>query len=381
MLLIGSRAAQILAPKEFPREPNDWDFILWDREYQEIHALNSYNDSNPHIVNSFSRDERRHVWIMNDGTRCEFYVVFDDDVDTSSYSLLETSGRAAFDWPEFSFTRPFKPEQLPFRTQTTKVYVPSLSTLGLIKRSHAYFMKDYATWRKHMEDYHWIIATIDRRITSSCGFSIHEGVGQVCKDPLLSLRIKETEERIGKQRLPNMRVGVDKFFEQSKRSVDPLFVHDELHKVVAHDEGNPYYLNLLKDPTKVEVDIRKFMDLSPDDRRRCIQEEAYVIALERILIPVYIEGKNPKVNETIWNEIRDRWSSHYGVAATYNNMNAMIDCAIEWAIMRICTTLTTGWFRDYAIEIWPSLFDFEIDPWDRLVVAMQTKTIQPIRGY
>lgn len=371
MLLIGSRAAQILAPKEFPREPNDWDFLIWDREYQEIHALNSYNDSNPHIVNSFSRDEHRHVWIMNDDTRCEFYVVFDDDVDTSSYNLLYN-----YDYREDSV-------DLPFRVpKSVSVCVPTPDVLALIKRSHAYFMKDYATWRKHMEDYHWLVSSMPSpyRVVAPISFLKYAAVA--CKHPLLSLRIKETEERIGKQRLPNMRVTTDRFFEQSKRSVDPLFVHDELHKVVAHEEGKPYYLNLLKDPTKVEVDIRKFMDLSPDDRRRCIQEEAYVIALERILIPVYIEGREPKVNKKIWEEIKNNYAVRNNeYVAAYHDVETNMLCAIEWAIMRICTTLTTGWFRDYAIEIWPSLFDFEIDPWDRLVVAMKNKTIQPIRGY
>lgn len=35
--------------------------------------------------------------------------------------------------------------------------------------------------------------------------------------------------------------------------------------------------------------------------------------------------------------------------------------AYEMAIKRICTTLTGGWFRDYAVEHWPEVREPNVD--------------------
>jgi hypothetical protein len=53
-----------------------------------------------------------------------------------------------------------------------------------------------------------------------------------------------------------------------------------------------------------------------------VQEEAYVIALERAIIPMLFEG---------------------GPLAQPLE-------AYKWAVMRICTTLCSGWFREWALE-------------------------------
>jgi len=54
-----------------------------------------------------------------------------------------------------------------------------------------------------------------------------------------------------------------------------------------------------------------------------VDEEATVIALERKIIPI-IKGESVE-DVNLFN-------------------------AYKWALMRICTNLTSGWFRDFAID-------------------------------
>ncbi|MGI4811884.1 MAG: DUF7275 domain-containing protein, partial [Janthinobacterium lividum] len=35
--------------------------------------------------------------------------------------------------------------------------------------------------------------------------------------------------------------------------------------------------------------------------------------------------------------------------------------AFDWAVMRICTTLCSGWFRTFALDDWPQV-QFNYDP-------------------
>jgi hypothetical protein len=81
------------------------------------------------------------------------------------------------------------------------------------------------------------------------------------------------------------------------------------------------------DPNKVACSKEKFFSLTPEQQDHCVQEEAYVIALERGIIPMlFTEG--PMVTPI---------------------------GAYKWALMRICTTLCSGWFREYALENYENL--------------------------
>jgi hypothetical protein len=59
-----------------------------------------------------------------------------------------------------------------------------------------------------------------------------------------------------------------------------------------------------------------------EKKAKCVLEEAYVIALERKIIPML------------------------------NGCGQIISSkkAFDWAIMRICTTLCSGWFRQFATD-------------------------------
>ena len=59
-----------------------------------------------------------------------------------------------------------------------------------------------------------------------------------------------------------------------------------------------------------------------EDKCKCVLEEAYVIALERKILPMI-----------------------FGAGKGYTS-----DEAFDWALMRICTTLCSGWFREFATK-------------------------------
>ena len=67
-----------------------------------------------------------------------------------------------------------------------------------------------------------------------------------------------------------------------------------------------------------------------ENKCKCVLEEAYVIALERKVLPG-IFGKASWVSS---NE------------------------ALEWALMRICTNLCSGWFRQFATDYFFKIKEF-----------------------
>lgn len=89
----------------------------------------------------------------------------------------------------------------------------------------------------------------------------------------------------------------------------------------------------LKKPTQMEqawCEKDLWLALSVEERNMCVAEECYVIATERFLV----------LND---------WG--YSSKRAYFN-----------ALQKVCTTLTSGWFRDWAIDHYPEvvyLYDSE----------------------
>lgn len=171
-----------------------------------------------------------------------------------------------------------------------------------LKKSHIHFPIKFD---KHISDYIFL----DRYFASS----------DILKD-ITKLKFIETEERLGKLKTPSLDKAVDKFFDQSKSYVKSYFIHDDMHKAVAHYE-EPLYLRMQVDKTKAKCEKHLWETFTFEDKCKCVLEEAYVIALERKILPsIYGHAKN-------WTNSED---------------------ALNWALMRICTTLCSGWFRSFA---------------------------------
>ncbi len=111
----------------------------------------------------------------------------------------------------------------------------------------------------------------------------------------------------------------DAFFDDG---VERRYVHDDLHRAIAF-YGDPLYERLKPDLDKAACSRSMFEALSPADQIRCIQEEAFVIALERFLIP------------------RDFALSPYA--------------AYRQALKLLVTKMTKGWFSRAILDRWTDL--------------------------
>jgi len=131
------------------------------------------------------------------------------------------------------------------------------------------------------------------------------------------LRLQETKERINK-RLPTLNRTNEDFFDRSKNVVGYVFEHDDIHEAIKHYE-RPVYEMMKKDFSKAWCEKDMFHNLPHEYKVRCVQEEAYVIALERYIILRKGHYKDPQL-------------------------------AYKAALQRICTTLCSGFFRDFAVE-------------------------------
>lgn len=212
---------------------------------------------------------------------------------TAEFEMLEVSesGRAYSEYSALAKTWPDKEFDLK---------LAPLEVLFSIKRSHRFYPR---AWKKHMQDY---------------GMMKQLVCGDVLED-ITKIREKETEQRYGVLKTPSLDKTADDFFNDNVSN--RTFIHDDIHGVMAHRE-RPMFEYIKRDATKVSCSRAKFEELPYMDRVRCVLEEAYVIALERMIIPMVFAGGKPYTT----------------------------DQAFDWAIMRIGTTLCSGWFREFAVE-------------------------------
>lgn len=116
-----------------------------------------------------------------------------------------------------------------------------------------------------------------------------------------------------KDMVPSLNKTNEDFFDDYVKKV---YNHDDIHEIVAfYDE--PIYKKLKIDQSKAKCEKDLWFLLHPIDKIYAVQEECMVIALERFLIPGKI--KSPKV-------------------------------AFLKALEKVCTNLTSGFFRDFAID-------------------------------
>jgi len=178
----------------------------------------------------------------------------------------------------------------------------SLKTLFSLKRSHIHFPIKFS---KHIEDY--------------C--NLYNEVGGVDDlEKITKIGFKEAEARFGQLKTPKLNKKVSTFFDQSKKFVDYFFVHDDIHRAMAHYDA-PLYERMQSDKTIAKCEVSLWNQFPFEDKCKCVLEEAYVISLERKIIPVMFGSSNEFVTPKE---------------------------ALEWSMMRICTTLCGGWFREFA---------------------------------
>lgn len=170
--------------------------------------------------------------------------------------------------------------------------------LVIMKRSHLY--RDWF-FEKHMSDYNKII---DK-------FGMHKQV--IRNDYNCDNRFNLTKKAY-KQPNPNLNQSNEEFFDDV---VEKKYDHDLIHEYAAYND-QPMYTLMKRDHTLAKCEKDMWEEFSHEQKIQCVCEETYVIACERFMIP-------------------NEWK--FGKLRAYN-----------MALKKVCTTLTSGWFRDFAID-------------------------------
>ncbi len=177
-----------------------------------------------------------------------------------------------------------------------RVQVASLNLLFLLKKSHRY-LKNSPHFLKTMRDY---------RTMRDCGAVIPSEWQEMYRR-----REKETYDYSH----PNLNVRKDAFF-TDLGSLKYVYDHDSIHEAMKTLE-RPAYTYFKREGSEVACDRKLFEVAEEKVRLSSVLEETLVLALERSQIPH--PNTDPKKSFDI-------------------------------ALMKVCTSITSGWWREYAYE-------------------------------
>ncbi|GBC06413.1 hypothetical protein RclHR1_06810002 [Rhizophagus clarus] len=202
--------------------------------------------------------------------------------------------------------------------------VAPLEILEALKSSHIYWPSDF---HNNIADLHHLRILLDYNKVSNVQPLCPQRDEQI--ELMLKTRIKETEIIRG---IPGDHINLNMSNEDFLDNEDNLFVqrrvhHDDLHELVKYGDY-PIYQGLKDDQSKAWIKKPLFEKLDYQTKLNCVKEEAMAIALERYLIPMIS---------------KDQEKSY------------------KLALARICTTLTKGWFRQFAIDNYPRLSNLDKD--------------------
>lgn len=174
--------------------------------------------------------------------------------------------------------------------------VPSLNFLYMLKMSHRY-LKNSPHFLKTMQDI---------KVMREWGCIIPKWMLEFYEQ-----RMKDTYTYSH----PKLDVDKGSFFDSQMTGVFQKYDHDSIHEAVAIGEA-PAYTSFSDGPVKSSKEL--FFQQPAHVRLRAVAEESFVLALERSLVP-FPGKKTPQE-------------------------------AFEMALMKVCTSITSGWFREFAWE-------------------------------
>lgn len=293
-VIIGSQAMRHHYP-DFPRTPKDTDVVCTQSVYDSLNVISE--DIEKVSVGEIGKS----AIYKYKGVDRPFEYLIADGVASLEYVLNNLC--------------------------TNSVYAPK-EVLYSIKKGHINFPIKF---QKNIQDLMFLREKLRQEKDISIEQDLNSSYDVLDELPALTLiHFKETEKRLGKLKTPNMKgEDVKKFFGKSKKFVTSYYVHDDMHKAIAlMHQGTPVYEDILKDESEVETDVNKWNNLTLQQKIWCVLEEVYVIALERKIVPRMFEN---------------------GVEGL------SLKEAFDWALMRVCTTLCDGFFREFAVRAYDEI--------------------------
>jgi len=185
-----------------------------------------------------------------------------------------------------------------------------LKLIAALKKAHLVTDK---RWYHHIREYSYLKKLLD---------TPHVKPSQW--DDKLRAIFKLHRVEVAKKKHPKLNQSKQDFFGQ-KESYN-IFDHDSIHVAVAHPRP-PAYLSY-KGDAEVWCEKSKWDAISHAEKIRGVVEEACVLALERSIIPALFQDEKAERQIAFVGEKR----------------------AFEMAVMKVSTTITSGWFREFAIE-------------------------------
>lgn len=186
---------------------------------------------------------------------------------------------------------------------TNGLMIPSLDILYMLKMSHRY-LRNSPHFKKTMDDIHCL---------RSRGAKIKEEYRD-----FYHFRKKETYN----YKHPKLDVSKKDFFMGD--GIKYVYDHDSIHEAVKH-LSRPAYTFFKEPNSEVQCSKKLFFEAEEKIRLYAVLEEAYVLALERSQVP-----HRNKVNSKE---------------------------SFEIAMTKICSSITSGWFREFAWENWNKVFE------------------------
>ena len=286
--IIGSAALKHWYP-DFPRIPSDTDVVCTRETFDEII---SFMDGMIEKV-SGEREDSKIVKFNYHGTPGEY--LFSDGVTSLELILNQLYDESGFASPEVQYS---------------------------LRMAHIHFPIKFD---KHIKDLMFLRAKLRMKKQISMIDDLESEVDLLDTYPALThMHFLETEKRRGKLKTPKMNQTGKEFFGKSEKFVKSYYSHDDMHLAIADmHKGYPIYEDILKDGSEVETDPSKWRMLHVQEKIWAVMEETYVIALERKILPGLFE------------EDKEQWDAKE---------------AFDWALMRVCTTLCDGFFRDFAVR-------------------------------
>lgn len=209
------------------------------------------------------------------------------------------------------------------------VLLPSLDVLYMLKMSHRY-LKDSPHFLKTMKDI---------RTMRTLGAHIHEAWM-----PYYEQRQKDTYT----YNLPKLNVSKDAFFDAEATGVVYTYDHDSIHEAMK-TYGKPAYQYFKPNESEVLTSKSMFDKLALSTQMAAVIEESYVLAIERSLVP-FPNGKTPKE-------------------------------AFDMALMKVCTSITSGWFREFAWEKYHlAQAMYKDDYFDKFEAGLRAGIVKPFNG-
>lgn len=212
-------------------------------------------------------------------------------------------------------------------------FVPSIHVLLALKLSHRY-LRNSPHFLKTMHDI-WALrrAGAGRKSSPELG-------------PDLRAWLKRREAETYNYVHPKLNVDKSTFFKDD--GVKYVYDHDDIHQAIKH-LPEPAYTYFKADGQEVLTSRVKFEKLARQTQLFAVLEEAYVLAIERSLVPFP------------------------GVLTPRQ--------AFLKALEKVCTSITSGWFREFA---WENYFDvdalYQDDFWYRFLQAVKLGLVRPHRG-